>query len=66
MNRFALVIGLEKYAERIPPVQFSENDAKKLHECLMKIRDGHKNISNLIYDWAGPNPERGLLVSKVK
>lgn len=48
MNRFALVIGLEKYAERIPAVQFAENDAKKLHECLRELGIDPRDITCLL------------------
>jgi len=48
MNRFALVIGLEKYAERIPAVQFAENDAKKLYECLIELGIDPRDITCLV------------------
>ena len=48
MNRFALIIGLEKYAERIPVVQFAENDAKKVHECLIELGIEPRDITCLV------------------
>lgn len=48
MNRFALIIGLEKYAERIPAVRFAENDAKKLYECLIELGIDPRDITCLV------------------
>lgn len=47
MNRFALIIGLEKYAERITAVRFAENDATKLHECLIELGIDPRDITCL-------------------
>lgn len=48
MNRFALIIGLEKYAERIPAVLFAENDATKLHNCLIELGIDPRDITCLL------------------
>ena len=48
MNRFALIIGIENYAERITPVRFAENDATKLHECLLELGLDSRDITCLL------------------
>lgn len=47
MNRFALIIGLEKYAERIPRVRFAENDSNKICECLLELGIDPRDITCL-------------------
>jgi len=47
MNRFALIIGLENYAEKIPAVRFAENDASKFEECLIALGYDTRDVTCL-------------------
>lgn len=48
MNRFALIIGLERYAEAIGRVIFAENDAKAFRDCLLELGYDPRDVTCLI------------------
>ena len=48
-NKFALIIGIEKYLEKtISSVLFAENDAKGVLNCLLELGFDSKNITHLL------------------
>ena len=47
MNRFALIIGLERYAEPIGRVIFAENDATAFRDCLLELGYDSRDVTCL-------------------
>ncbi len=48
MNRFALIIGLENYAEAMGRVIFAENDANAFCDCLLELGYDPRDVTCLI------------------
>ncbi|MCP4449956.1 MAG: caspase family protein [Planctomycetes bacterium] len=47
MNQFALIIGIEYYSEKIPPVLYAENDATAFRECLIELGYDPRDVTCL-------------------
>ena len=47
MNRFALIVGLENYADAIPRINFAENDATSFAQCISELGFDTRDVTCL-------------------